>query len=129
MLDAQPGIADAPVLASTFDALVAVPVETAKVLPHVFLPAADDVSIAHVLKATAEVADGLGMELVLMALEIAELSEALVAGVQLAGEWFGRRVDDLVCADIAPLCECLAADVTLIWPFARMSTLVGLEIA
>lgn len=39
--------ADTSVLASAFDALVAVFVKTAKVFPHVLLPAGDDVTLSH----------------------------------------------------------------------------------
>lgn len=49
--------------------------------------------------------------------------------VQSASERFGSRMHNLVGADVAMLSKGLAADVAVVGPLARMSALVGLEVA
>jgi hypothetical protein len=59
-------------------------------------------------------------------LEVSELREELAAVVESAGVGFGLIVDGLVDADIAALCEFLAADIACMWLFTSMAPLVGL---
>ena len=49
--------------------------------------------------------------------------------VELAEERFGVRVHDLVRADVAVLCEALAAGCALVGAFAGVAALVGFEVA
>lgn len=121
--------ADATVLASAFDALVAVLVETAEVLPHFLLPGADLVAIVQVLEGGTQSSDCVLVELVLVALQVAELGELLVALVKAAGEGFGGCVDNLVCSNVTALGECLAAELAAVGPFASVSAFVCLEVA
>jgi hypothetical protein len=59
-------------------------------------------------------------------LEVTKLCELLAAVVELAGERLDLLVDNLVCSDIAALCERLAADVTGVWPLAGVTALMCL---
>lgn len=107
--ETKAGGADAAVLASAFDALVAVLVETGKVLPHHLLPRADVVALVKVLEGLSEFADSLLVELVLVTLQVAELGKLLVAVVKTACERLGCSVNNLVCSHISSLGKCLAA--------------------
>lgn len=69
------------------------------------------------------------MEFVLVRLEIAKLGEVLVAVVELAREGLRLGVHDLVRPHVAVLGERLPADVTMIWPLARVPSFVRLEVA
>ena len=69
------------------------------------------------------------MKLVLVALQVAELGELLVARVELAGERLGGCVHDLVRAHVAALREHLAAHVAFVRTLAGVAPLVRLEIA
>ena len=72
----------------------------------------------------------MGVKLVLVRFEIAQLGELFVALVEAAGEgfWSGRRVvDDAVGADIATLGEGFVTDIAAEGPFATVAAFVGLE--
>lgn len=122
-------VADPPVLPAALDALVAVPVQPGKVLPHLFLLLGDDITLSDALEPGLQPPDRLGVELVLMRLEVPELREPLVAVVEFAVEGLHRRVHDLVGSDVAVLGERLAADLALVGSLAGVSALVGFEIA
>jgi hypothetical protein len=66
------------------------------------------------------------VELVHVALEVAELSELLAALVELARVGLDLLVDDLVGADVAPLGECLVADFARVGSLACVSTFMSL---
>ena len=61
--------------------------------------------------------------------EIAELSELLAALVETTAIRLCLIVNDLVGADVAALCELLAADFALVWTFARVSSFVCLVLS
>lgn len=128
-MESQPGVADAAILAPALDPLVAVLVQAAKVFPHFLFKARDRVARGYCFKSQLQVANGVGVELVLVALEVAELGELLVACVELACEWLCRCVDDLVRSHVAPLCKGLAADFAAVWSFAGVASLMGLEVS
>jgi len=67
------------------------------------------VAFVQVLKGLAKSADGLLVEFVLVTLQVAELSELLVAFVKTAGERLCCSVNNFVCSHIATLSESLAA--------------------
>ncbi|KAH0294708.1 hypothetical protein KCU62_g76, partial [Aureobasidium sp. EXF-3399] len=112
VLEAKAGGADATVLASAFDALVAVLVETGEVFPHDLLPGAYMIALVKVLKSLAESADSLLMEFVLVTLEVAELSELFVAFVKTAAnvlpqssQLYGRSpLGSLQTNGLTPVC-------------------------
>jgi len=126
---AQSGVADATVFAATFDTLVAILIQTTKVLPHILLPATDNVALLESFEALLEFSDSVDVKLVLVALEVAKLCELFVALVKLAGERLRGCMHDLVRSYIAALGESLAADVALVRAFTGMATLVSLQIA
>jgi hypothetical protein len=86
------------------------------------------VALVKVLKGLAKSADSLLVELILVTLQVAELSKLLVAIVKTAGEGLCCGVNNLVCSDIATLSKCLAAELTAIRTLASVTTLVCLEV-
>lgn len=81
-----------------------------------------------VVKSKFEVADSFSVEFVLMRLEVAELSEVLVAVVQLADEGLDTLMNNPVGVDIAALSEFLSAKIACVGFLAGVSTLVSLEV-
>lgn len=69
------------------------------------------------------------MELILMGLKIAQLSKLLATSIQLAGEWFGSLVYNLVRSNVAPLCKLLATVLARKWSLTSVSALMRLQIA
>lgn len=122
-------IAYPSILPAPFDTFIAVLVQPAKVLPHLFLPRFDDVALAEVVESRFQSADGIDVELVLVRLQVAELGELFVAIVEFAGERLDGGVYDLVCANVAVLGESLATNVAVVWTFARVPPFVSLEVA
>jgi hypothetical protein len=86
------------------------------------------VTFVKVLEGLAKSANSLLMELVLMTLQVTELSELLVAFIKTASERLCCGVNNLMCSYIATLSECLAAELTAIRTLASMATLVCLEV-
>lgn len=122
-------VADPPILAPPLNALVAILVQVDKVLPQLLLPLLDDVALAEILEPLFEPADGRAVEFVLVRFQIAQLREVLAALVQLASVGLGGRVDDLVRAHVAVLCEGLAARLAVVGPLAGVAAFVGFEVA
>lgn len=87
------------------------------------------VTLMEVFKGLSESADGFLVELVLMTLQIAELSELLVALVETAGERLCCCVNNLVCSYITALSKCLAAQLAAIRTLASVTTLMCLEVS
>jgi hypothetical protein len=129
VLETKASGADATVLASAFDALVAILVETGEVFPHDLLPGAYVIALVEVLKGRAKSADSLLMEFVLVTLQVAKLSKLLVAIVKATGEGLSCGVNNLVCSYIAALSKRLAAELTAIRTFASVTTLMCLEVS
>lgn len=129
VLETKAGGADAAVLASAFDALVAILVETGEVFPHDLLPGAYMIAFVKVLERRAKSADSLLMEFVLVTLQVAKLSKLLVAIVKTAGEGLCCGVNNLVCSYVAALSKSLAAKLTAVWTLASVTTLMCLEIS
>lgn len=123
------GSADASVFAPTLDTFVAVLVETTKVLPHFLLPVGYDVSLPHQFKSALEFSNSLSVKFVLMTFQVSQLSELLVAVVELASERLRRGVDDFMCSHIPSLSECLSASIAAIWSFASVSAFMRLEVS
>jgi hypothetical protein len=69
------------------------------------------------------------VELVLMRLQIPQLSEMLPALVQLASVGLRGRVDDFVGPHVSVLGEGFAADVAVVRALAGVAPLVGFEVA
>lgn len=61
-------------------------------------------------------------------LEVAELRELLVAGLETAAEGFGAFVHDFVGADVPALGESFAAVLAVVGFFAGVAAFVGLGI-
>ena len=124
------GGTDASIFATALDALVAILVQAAEILPHFLFPIlGHQVAASKPLEPRFQPSDGFHVEFVLMGFEVAELGELLVAVVQFARERLGRGVDDFMSSNVAVLCKRLAADVTPVRSLARVATLVGLEVA
>lgn len=128
VLDTKTGGADATIFTSAFDALVAVLVEAGEVIPHGLFPRVNVVTLMEVLKGLSEPANGFLVELVLVTLQVAKLSELLIALIKTAGERLCCCVDDLVCSDVTTLSKCLAAQLAAIRALASVTTLVCLEV-
>lgn len=64
-----------------------------------------------------------------MRFQIAELREVFAAVVESARVGLCCCVHNLVCAHVAVLCECFAADFAVIGAFAGVTSFVGLEVA
>jgi hypothetical protein len=121
--------ADAAILATTFDALVAVLVKAAKVFPHDLLPRADLVAIVKIEEGFLESSDSFLVEFVLMTLQVAELGKLLVAVIKAASKWLGCRVNDPVCSHIAALSKSLAAKLTAVRTLSGVTAFVSLEVS
>jgi hypothetical protein len=87
------------------------------------------VAFVKVLEGLAKSADSLLMELVLMTLQITELSELLVAFIKTASERLCCGVNNLVCPYVATLSKCLSAELTAIRTLTGMATLMCLEVS
>lgn len=73
-----------------------------------------------------EVSQRRSVELVVVGLEIAKLCELLPTVVQQTDERSALIVGRLVCTDIAPLGESLVADLTEVWLFSGVPSLMCL---
>ena len=87
------------------------------------------ITFVEVLKGLAKSADGLLVELILVTLQVAELSELLVAFVKTAGKRLCCCVHDLVCSYITALSERLSAKLAAIRTLASVTTLMCLEVS
>jgi hypothetical protein len=103
-------------------------VQPNEVLPHRPLPILNNIALCEVLKPIPQPADRRDVELILMRLQVAQLSEMLSTLVQLAGVGFRCRVNDFVSSHISVLGESLAADIAMIRSLACVPSLVSFEV-
>lgn len=61
-----------------------------------------------------------------MYLEVAKLSEVLSTIIELASERLDSLVNNLVCPNVATLRKSLSADLTAVWAFSGVPSLVCL---